>query len=169
MPTFSELISSFAFSHSSQDLGGEVQESNSGYRTEGHILVEIVDHSSREVAGWQDPGGIDAMIWISNGWTGWQRTNLELKLKQIPMVCYTVMPTDDYDDLGADVTWWGFAVECMSCSDKLTDPQRTVGLCDDCHALRANHLEPDSPERWGTEQRKGLHGEPLPRSRPNRG
>ena len=39
MPTFSELISSFAASHADHDLGGEVQESNSGYRTEGHILI----------------------------------------------------------------------------------------------------------------------------------
>ena len=170
MATFSDLIDSFVDSHELEDMGGEILESNAGYRVKGHELIEIVEGVDRVVAGCESPGTIDVTIWISSSWRGWARERLELKLKRIPLVCFTVMPTEEYDDLGADVLWWGRPIQCMSCLEPLEGEQRLIGLCDECIKLRVNHLGlPEDEPTGGIEQRRGLHGDPLPRRRPSDG
>ena len=172
MPTFNELIDNFVSSRIVPNIEGEITESNSGYKAIGHELHEVdsVTKATRAVAGWQDPGGNDVMIWINIHWRGYARENLELRLKKLPMVAFTVMPTEEYDDNGADVIWWAHPIECMSCSEPLTDEQRTVGICEACIKLRSSHLGlPEHEDSPGIELRRGLDGDPLPRNRPSRG
>lgn len=172
MATFSELMDDFVASRAFPMLEGEGTESNSGYKVIGHELHQTIDQGSkatRAIAGWTNLPGIDTMIWIDLHWRGFPRENLELRLKKIPMITMTIMPTEDYDDQGADVIWWAHPVECMSCGEALTDEQRTVGLCVDCRDLRTNHLDlPEHGDGPGIEQRRGLHGDPLPRNRPSK-
>ena len=171
MSRFTDLIDEFVNRRNDPDPVFD-HDSAFGYRIEGHELIETYAGITRTIAGWTSPGTIDTMLWITINWSGPVRVKLEEKIRRIPMVVLTVMPTEEFDDHGADVIWWSIPVECMSCGEYLADDQREIGLCEACQRLIAGHPQgeyPDNANRPGYEQRRGLHGDPLPRSRPSKG
>ena len=166
MPTTKDLIDDFVASRASADPGPDEQDLGDTFRTSEHQLIEVRHGNPHIVAGWEKPGTIDAEIWIGIEFTGWARRTLEDKLRDSRLVVMNVLPPDDMED-GVDIMWWGIPVECMSCGTELLPDQRPDGLCPECAELRSSLLEAvDDIERFGIQQRRGLNGSPLPRSRP---
>lgn len=166
MPTTKDLIDDFVTSRRFADPGPDDRDTGDTFRTSEHQLFEVRHGNPHIVAGWQNPGTIDAEVWIGNEFTGWARRTLEDKLREARLVVMNVLPPDDMDD-GADIIWWALSVECMSCGTDLLPDQRFEGLCPECADLRSGLDEAmDEIERYGIQQRRGLHGSRLPRSRP---
>lgn len=166
MPTTKDLFDDFVFSRASADSGPDDRDNGDTYRTSEHQLIEVINGEPHIVAGWEHPGTIDASIWIGNEFTGWARRALEDKLRESHLVVMTILAPDDFDD-GADIMWWGYPVECMSCGATLETEQRPFGLCVECVELRRGEQEIiQTVKRAGIQQQRGLHGFPLPKSRP---
>lgn len=136
------------------------------FRTSEHQLIQVIYGQGHAVAGWQDPGTVDVSIWIAHEFRGWARRALEDKLREANMIIMTMLPAEGLD-AGADVFWWAYPAECMSCGEVLPDDHRQRGLCDACVEIRGDvsDLFPDHKQP-GIEQQRGLHGEPFPRHRP---
>lgn len=171
MASVSDVIEDFVSAGLLGGMDDQEGASGGGYRVKGYELFHDADEPTTALAGWEDPGTIDARVWIDRNWTGGGRTALEQALKQIPMVMMFVEPTEQYSDRGTTVTWWARPMECMSCRELLTSGQRIHGLCDACLQLRhgGDTLLPGRGGAGGYQQREGLHGPLLPRDRPTRG
>lgn len=167
MPSLNVLLEDFVESRNDTGDDGEGRDFTDAYRTENHTLFEVIHREPHAVAGWQDPGTTNASIWIGDEWRGGVRRNLEDELRAARLVILTVVPSEDMDQPSADIIWWAYPVECMSCGDDLTDDQRPDGLCPACIELRGDirSLLPES-QQSGIQQQRGLHGSRLPRSRP---
>lgn len=170
MPSTQELFEQFVVSRLTATPDPDDRDFGDTFRTSEHQLYKLTHGSPHIVAGWQHAGTPDAELWIANEWRGSDRRQFEdaLRAATPPLIIMTVLPDDHPVEILSDVIWWAHPAECMSCGADLHDGQRMTGLCPDCVALRGdtNELFPEG-ERHGIQQQRGLHGTPLPRSRPS--